>query len=130
MFRLTHFKFSFLDLPCITDFFVCCLSGKKDHVICFQYGVQVGEWQESDNPGVEHAKWNHTCLYVKHLKGLEFIKECQLFLSAEKSDVFSFTKSVCVCEYFKIDNYSTCSLLDKTEFYVENSDLYLFKNVN
>jgi hypothetical protein len=50
-------------------------------VTCFHCGVIIGEWQETDVPWIEHAKYGPSCLYVIHVKGLEYIEKCQRLLA-------------------------------------------------
>jgi hypothetical protein len=77
----------------VLHIFFYCVSGEKNHVICFQCGVQMGEWLDCGDPWIEHAMWSPTCLYVKHLKGLVFVKICKPLRPAEKW-------CNCVCNIF------------------------------
>jgi hypothetical protein len=69
---LSHaFKLSFLDLPCITDFFIWCISGKKDASSFFTVDTIV---KFRTILGLNMQKWKPTSLYLRHLKVLEFIQ--------------------------------------------------------
>ena len=46
----------------------------------------IGEWQPSDEPWAEQAKWSPSCLYLIHLMGREFIEQCQRLLLIRNSD--------------------------------------------
>jgi len=50
-------------------------TGKSDKVICFSCGLGLNNWEETDNPWVEHAKWNPSCEHLNKEKGEAFIKE-------------------------------------------------------
>ncbi|CAB3388736.1 Hypothetical predicted protein [Cloeon dipterum] len=39
--------------------------GKGDHVQCTFCNLEVSEWQEGDNPDVEHAKYNDKCPFLR-----------------------------------------------------------------
>jgi hypothetical protein len=51
-------------------------TGRGDEVACFHCGVGLSFWIHSDNPWVENAKWFPYCVYIRHVKGLEFVQEC------------------------------------------------------
>ena len=51
--------------------------GRSDHVKCFYCDGGLKEWQEEDDPWVEHAGWFHGCGFVKLVKGEEFIQRCR-----------------------------------------------------
>ncbi|XP_060575414.1 baculoviral IAP repeat-containing protein 2-like [Ruditapes philippinarum] len=57
-------------------------TGFDDHVRCFCCGIGVREWQENDDPWVEHARWSITCPFVKYRKGEDFIQNIQRMLNA------------------------------------------------
>ncbi len=71
-------------------------------MICFHCGVEIDEWLETDEPWVEQAKWSATCLYVIHLKGLEFVEECQR-LRSNKKEWCTQTALGCVSEFIQTD---------------------------
>lgn len=41
------------------------------HVLTIKTGLR--HWAEEDNPWIEHARWSRHCVYLKQLKGEEFI---------------------------------------------------------
>lgn len=53
-------------------------TGLSDHVRCFHCGNGLHNWETSDIPWIEHARWYPDCYYVKITKGQEFIakKQC------------------------------------------------------
>lgn len=38
---------------------------RKDFVCCFFCGIQIGEWESTDNPWIEHEKHSTNCVYLK-----------------------------------------------------------------
>ena len=99
-----------------------CLSfsGRCDHVICLHCGVETGKWLETGEPWVEHAKWSPTCLYVIHLKGLEFVEQCQLLLP-NKKQLCTQTALGWLCEFIQNDRPSRALYWTKTQMYCEES---------
>lgn len=49
--------------------------GKGDQTICFHCGGGLKDWEESDEPWVEHARWFSRCNFVLMIKGKEFVDE-------------------------------------------------------
>lgn len=49
-------------------------TGIKDKVLCFHCGGGLNDWDESDDPWLEHAFWFPNCQYLKIMKGATFIK--------------------------------------------------------
>ncbi|KDR09161.1 baculoviral IAP repeat-containing protein 3-like [Zootermopsis nevadensis] len=52
-------------------------TGKGDQTVCFHCGGGLKDWEEMDDPWVEHAVWFPKCVYVVLNKGREFIQECR-----------------------------------------------------
>lgn len=50
-------------------------TGKGDQTICFHCGGGLKDWEESDEPWVEHARWFSKCSYVLLIKGKDFVDE-------------------------------------------------------
>ncbi|GLH01933.1 Apoptosis 1 inhibitor [Gryllus bimaculatus] len=48
-------------------------NGKSDKTVCFHCGGGLKDWEETDDPWVEHAKWFPKCSYVVLNKGKEFV---------------------------------------------------------
>lgn len=48
--------------------------GVYDHVQCFYCGGELKDLQAGDNPFEEHAGWYGDCLFIKAVKGEEFVK--------------------------------------------------------
>ncbi|KAK7792000.1 hypothetical protein R5R35_004203 [Gryllus longicercus] len=48
-------------------------TGKSDKTVCFHCGGGLKDWEETDDPWVEHAKWFPKCSYVVLNKGKEFV---------------------------------------------------------
>jgi hypothetical protein len=53
------------------------LAGKGDQTVCFHCGGGLKDWEETDDPWVEHAMWFPKCVYIVLNKGQEFIQECR-----------------------------------------------------
>jgi hypothetical protein len=51
-------------------------TGKGDQAVCFYCGVGLKDWEEMDDPWVEHAVWSAKCIHVVLIKGQAFIEEC------------------------------------------------------
>lgn len=47
--------------------------GFGDCVRCFQCGLGLRDWSESDDPWIEHSRWSKNCSFVKQMRGQEFI---------------------------------------------------------
>ena len=52
-------------------------TGRGDRVKCFKCGVEVYNWEDGDQPWVEHAKLSLGCSFVRDIKGEEFVKDVQ-----------------------------------------------------
>ena len=61
------------------------LTGIYDYTTCFHCGGRLKEWDETDDPWNEHAALFPTCLYVIHIKGMQFIQQCRA-LKAEAGE--------------------------------------------
>ncbi|XP_039289307.1 death-associated inhibitor of apoptosis 1 isoform X2 [Nilaparvata lugens] len=48
-------------------------TGKGDQTICYYCGGGLKDWEESDVPWEEHAKWFNRCHYVLSIKGKQFV---------------------------------------------------------
>ena len=48
-------------------------SGAGDHVRCYFCGIGLRNWEDGDDPVVEHARWFPECKYMIRLKGQHFI---------------------------------------------------------
>lgn len=46
----------------------------SDAVYCFYCGIGLKEWKEGDTPWGEHAKWSPDCVFVRNIKGPDFIE--------------------------------------------------------
>lgn len=51
--------------------------GLSDQVKCFYCDGGLKEWQQEDDPWVEHAGWFHQCEFIKLVKGEQFIQRCR-----------------------------------------------------
>jgi hypothetical protein len=56
---------------------VFVFAGKGDQTVCFHCGGGLKDWEETDDPWVEHAVWFPKCLHVVLIKGRAFVEECQ-----------------------------------------------------
>lgn len=50
-------------------------TGKGDQTICYHCGGGLKDWEETDEPWVEHARWFSKCPYVLAAKGKNFIEQ-------------------------------------------------------
>lgn len=46
----------------------------SDAVYCFYCGIGLKEWKAGDTPWGEHAKWSPDCVFVRNIKGPDFIE--------------------------------------------------------
>ncbi|XP_053404438.1 putative inhibitor of apoptosis [Mercenaria mercenaria] len=53
-------------------------AGFGDCVRCFQCGVGLRHWSEEDDPWIEHSRWSKDCLFVKQMRGQEFVNLVQM----------------------------------------------------
>ncbi|XP_060599559.1 baculoviral IAP repeat-containing protein 2-like [Ruditapes philippinarum] len=53
-------------------------AGFGDCVRCFQCGVGLRHWSEEDDPWIEHSRWSKDCLFVKQVRGQEFVNIVQM----------------------------------------------------
>jgi hypothetical protein len=54
--------------------------GDSDKVKCFHCDIGLCNWEETDDPWVEHARWFSDCVFLILSKGDEFIKEVKELL--------------------------------------------------
>ncbi|KAL3882082.1 hypothetical protein ACJMK2_028454 [Sinanodonta woodiana] len=59
-------------------------TGLQDIVRCFACDGGLKNWDPEDDPWVEHARWFPQCVYVRHIKGEEFINLVRMM--ADESD--------------------------------------------
>ncbi|XP_069680761.1 baculoviral IAP repeat-containing protein 7-B isoform X2 [Periplaneta americana] len=52
-------------------------TGKGDQTVCFHCGGGLKDWEETDDPWVEHAAWFPKCIHLVLIKGREFIEKVQ-----------------------------------------------------
>ena len=76
--RLKSFEgstFSTIDLEVMANagFFY---AGSEDKTICYYCGGGLRDWEEGDDPWVEHARWFARCPHVLLKKGKEFVDVC------------------------------------------------------
>ncbi|CAC5378826.1 BIRC2_3 [Mytilus coruscus] len=58
----------------------------EDCVRCFQCGIGLRNWEEDDNPWVEHARWSRKCQYLIRRKGQGFIDSVVQLLGLETDE--------------------------------------------
>ncbi|VDH90557.1 Hypothetical predicted protein [Mytilus galloprovincialis] len=61
----------------------------EDCVRCFHCGIGLRNWEEDDNPWVEHARWSRKCQYLIRRKGQGFIDNVVQLLGLETDEEFS-----------------------------------------
>ena len=49
-------------------------TGKSDFVRCFSCGGGLKNWENGDDPWIEHARWFPSCQFLKQSKGNSFIE--------------------------------------------------------
>jgi hypothetical protein len=74
--EITMVTFVSMGLPCSLRC-VFVLAGKGDQTMCFHCGGGLRDWEETDDPWVEHAAWFPKCMHVVLIKGQAFIEECR-----------------------------------------------------
>ncbi|KAK7864875.1 hypothetical protein R5R35_010257 [Gryllus longicercus] len=50
-------------------------TGKSDQTLCFNCGCGLRNWEPTDDPWIEHAKWSSQCSFVVLNKGKDFIQK-------------------------------------------------------
>merc|ERR1719322_2022271 len=65
--------------------------GLSDQVKCFYCDGGLRNWQPEDVPWVEHARWFSRCVFVRLVKGDEYVQKCLLERPPEKAGI-SFDK--------------------------------------
>ncbi|XP_024086281.1 baculoviral IAP repeat-containing protein 7-A isoform X2 [Cimex lectularius] len=50
-------------------------TGKSDQTVCYHCGGGLKDWEETDEPWVEHARWFSKCSFVLLVKGKDFVDE-------------------------------------------------------
>ncbi|XP_053396965.1 putative inhibitor of apoptosis [Mercenaria mercenaria] len=63
-------------------------AGLQDCVRCFFCSVGMKNWQQGDNPWVEHARWSPNCAYVKLCKGQIFVNICSAAVNGDHVAVY------------------------------------------
>uniref|UniRef100_A0A646QCJ6 Inhibitor of apoptosis 2 n=1 Tax=Hemiscolopendra marginata TaxID=943146 RepID=A0A646QCJ6_9MYRI len=53
-------------------------AGVSDHVRCFHCDGGLRNWEATDNPWIEHARWFGNCSFVLLIKGNEFVTQAKL----------------------------------------------------
>jgi E3 ubiquitin-protein ligase XIAP len=52
-------------------------AGSLDKVVCFHCAGGLMIWVATDNPWEEHSYHFPTCVYVRYIKGTEYVKSCK-----------------------------------------------------
>lgn len=50
-------------------------AGLNDYTICYYCGGGLKDWEEKDDPWLEHARWFSKCQFLLLKKGIEFVDE-------------------------------------------------------
>nr|CAD7199114.1 unnamed protein product [Timema douglasi] len=50
-------------------------TGKSDQTVCFHCGGGLKDWEDEDDPWMEHALWFSKCTYVLLVKGRQFVEQ-------------------------------------------------------
>ena len=69
-----------------------------DTVICYSCDGGLCNWEEEDDPWIEHARWYPRCTYVRQKKGYKFVASLKSdeFSSSVSNNFFSLLH-ICVC---------------------------------
>lgn len=59
-------------------------TGKGDQTVCFHCGGGLKDWEENDDPWVEHALWFPKCIHVILIKGHKFIEDVRQLKKAKQ----------------------------------------------
>ncbi|XP_069128958.1 E3 ubiquitin-protein ligase XIAP-like [Argopecten irradians] len=59
-------------------------AGYADYTRCFFCGGGLRNWEDGDDPWIEHARWFPKCAYLQQNKGIEFIQLVHEELSREQ----------------------------------------------
>uniref|UniRef100_A0A1B6CU38 RING-type domain-containing protein n=1 Tax=Clastoptera arizonana TaxID=38151 RepID=A0A1B6CU38_9HEMI len=95
-------------------------TGKGDQTICFHCGGGLKDWEESDEPWMEHARWFSKCNFVLMIKGKEFVDEvCGKKCAEETVDKEGSSPSEEVSSNQKT---SSSTPVDKSESKIEKSN--------
>ena len=70
-----------LILYCIFINFFYTFLGLSDHVRCFHCGNGLRNWENDDNPWIEHIRWYPDCNFVLLSKGQEYINNVRISLT-------------------------------------------------
>ena len=80
---------------------------------CYHCGQGLRNWEETDDPWVEHARWYPDCDYVLVTRGIDFIDTVRKFSeppSGEKISCETFVFVLVVCSYYFNASYRYISL--------------------
>lgn len=82
--------------------------GLKDYFMCFSCGVGLFNWEENDDPWVEHAKWSSDCVFLR-------LNKCEKFINEYKGKYdSSHNSTVCGVNYKALlDEESTSALFSE-----------------
>ena len=69
--------------------------GLDDKTTCFHCGGTLLEWLITDDAWEEHAVYYPLCVYVRHVKGEVFIRECESLRSRTETDYTDVTETDC-----------------------------------
>ena len=77
--RRQAFSYSMILLNCIryTTLFNLTFTGRGDESVCFHCGGGLRFWQRTDDPWKEHALWFPYCVFLRYVKGTEFVRQCE-----------------------------------------------------
>ncbi|XP_021364627.1 uncharacterized protein LOC110457608 isoform X2 [Mizuhopecten yessoensis] len=61
-------------------------AGCADYTRCFFCGGGLKNWEEGDDPWIEHARWFPKCAYLRQNKGIDFIQLVHERLNAQEQN--------------------------------------------
>lgn len=80
-------------------------TGVKDHVTCFYCGLGLSEWEDNDDPWKLHALWMNTCLYLREIKGQEYVDSFNIVEKRYLREIVSTFFYLFYISIFNCNNY-------------------------
>jgi hypothetical protein len=88
------FIFNIIKTEILTDFWkffgnthsISLITVWNDTTVCFHCGGGLTAWLASDDAWAEHAKWFPYCVYVRHIYGDHFVRECTRIFPKTETD--------------------------------------------
>ena len=62
------------------------LPGVCDRTVCFHCGGGLEHWEVTDDAFAEHALYFPFCVFVRYMKGADYVHECRRKMSSTKTE--------------------------------------------